>query len=317
MTLDLAKTNGSSPPSILTQNGRQEQHRHLLRCSPTTHPIPDSFTASPTPVPNRIVPPDDNPSEMADYVAIVEDLPEILNAMHRGASAAVKARRLPYIRVGVRSLRRRPDNPNDYTRFIEDVTLASSLIDDAVAAAIDELYRSSDEFLKKSLEDQKQDARKRAMKHAWKLLDARKRSKEVRLEPPSDDNSASENDCPLTNMADDVTLKVTEYDPVLIKTTCHSASHPSWQAVNDCEDRLIEMIDRRRAGLGAVEEPHQTAYERAVEVLGQDGADFMAQYEVLRDAGRSKPACCADRKRYSRLRNRLGHGISPDVTQIS
>jgi hypothetical protein len=50
-------------------------------------------------------------------------------------------------------------------------------------------------------------------------------------------------------MADDVTLKVTEYDPVLIKTTCHSASHPSWQAVNDCEDRLIEMIDRRRAGL--------------------------------------------------------------------
>jgi hypothetical protein len=62
----------------------------LPRCSPTTHPIPDSSTASPTPVPNRIVPPDDNPSEMADYVAIVENFPAILSAMHCGASAAVR-----------------------------------------------------------------------------------------------------------------------------------------------------------------------------------------------------------------------------------
>jgi hypothetical protein len=245
------------------------------------------------------------------------DLPAIMNAMRRGASAAVKARRLPYIRVGVRSLRRRPEDLNDYSRFTEDVTLASSLIDDAVTAAIDELCRCPAKFLAESPSDQLRDARERAVKHAWRLLDARKRSKEVRLEPPSDDDSTSGDDCPLTNMADDLTLKVTEYDPVLGKTTYHSVSRPSWRAVNECEDRLIEMIDRRRAGLAAVEEPYQTAYERAVKVLGQDGADFMAKYEFQRDTGPTKPASSADRKRYSRLRNRLEHEVSPDVTQIS
>ncbi|MGB8785328.1 MAG: hypothetical protein WCD02_19565 [Terriglobales bacterium] len=283
----------------------------------TTHPIPDGSTASPAPVPNGVVPSNGIYSGPADYVAIIEDLPAIMKAMHRGASAAVKARRLPYIRVGVRSLRCKPEDLSDHSRFTEDVTLSSSLIDDAVAAAIDELYRCPDEFLKKSLEDQKQEARELAMKHAWRLLDARKRSKEVRLEPPSDDDSTSGDDCPLTNMADDLTLKVTEYDPVLGKTTYHSVSHSSWQAVNEYEDRLIEMIDRRRSGLAAVEEPYQTAYERAVKVLGRDGADFMAEYEALRDTGRTKPASCADRKRYSRLKDRLGREISPDVTQIS
>src|ERR1035437_9346681 len=123
--------------------------------------------------------PDDNRGGIADCAAIIEDVPAISPAMSRGAAKAVKARRLPYIRVGVRSLRRRPEDPNDNSRFIEDVTLASSLIDDAVASAIDELYRSPDEFLAKTPSDQLQDARERAMKHAWRLLDARKRSKEV------------------------------------------------------------------------------------------------------------------------------------------
>ena len=253
-------------------------------------------------------------SGIANYVAIIEAIPAIRRAMHRGAAKAVRARRLPYIRVGVRSLRRRPEDPNDNSRFIEDVTLASSLIDDAVASAIDELYRSPDEFLAKTPSDQLQDARERAMKHAWRLLDARKRSKEVRIEPPADDDSASGDDCPLTNMADDRTLKVMEYDQSLGTTKYHSTSHPSWQSVHENEDRLIDMMDRRRTGLPAIEEPYQTAYERAVKVLGQVGADFMAKYEDLRDTGRTEPACSADRKRYSRFRKRLGHGISPDVT---
>jgi hypothetical protein len=253
-------------------------------------------------------------SGIANYVAIIEAIPAIRRAMHRGAAKAVRARRLPYIRVGVRSLRRRPEDPNDNSRFIEDVTLASSLIDDAVASAIDELYRSPDEFLAKTPSDQLQDARERAMKHAWRLLDARKRSKEVRIEPPADDDSASGDDCPLTNMADDRTLKVMEYDQSLGTTKYHSTSHPSWQSVHENEDRLIDMMDRRRTGLHAIEEPYQTAYERAVKVLGQVGADFMAKYEDLRDTGRTEPACSADRKRYSRFRKRLGHGISPDVT---
>jgi hypothetical protein len=256
--------------------------------------------------------PDDNRGGIADCAAIIEDVPAIMHAMYRGAAKAVKARRLPYIRVGVRSLRRRPEDPNDNSRFIEDVTLASSLIDDAVASAIDELYRCPEEFLAKSPSDQLQDARERGKRHAWRLLDARKRSGEVRIEPPADDDSTSGDDCLLTNMADDRTLKVTEYDPILGKTSYHSASHPSWQAVRENEGRLIDMMDRHRTGLTPIEEP--TAYERAVKVLGQDGADFMAEYEVLRDTGRTEPACSADRKRYSRFRKRLGHGISPDVT---
>lgn len=238
-----------------------------------------------------------------------------MNAMHRGAATAVKARRLAYIRVGVRSLRCRPEDPNDNSRVIEDVTLASSLIDDAVSSAIAELYRCSDEFLAKSHSDQLTDARERAMRHAWRLLDARKRSKEVCIEPPADDDSTCGDDCPLTNMADDRTLKVTEYDPILRTTKYRSTSHPSWQATNECEDRLIEMIDRHRTGLTPIEEPRQTAYERAVKVLGQDGADFMAEYEVLRDTGRTKPASSADRKRYSRFKKHLGHGVSPDVPE--
>ncbi len=256
---------------------------------------------------------------IAPYIAApsAPDLPAIMNAIHRGASAAVKARRLPYIRVGVRSLRRRPEDPNDNSRFIEDVTLASSLIDDAVASAIDELYRCPDKFLAKSPSDQLKDAREHGKKHAWRLLDARKRSEEVRVEPPVDDDSPSGDDCPLTNMADDRTLKVTEYDPILGTTKYHSTSHPSWQSVDENENRLIDMMDRHRAGLIPTEEPHQTAYERACRVLGRAAADSMAEYEVLRDAGRTKPACSADRKRYSRLRKRLGHGISPDVPELS
>ena len=251
---------------------------------------------------------------MAD-VAIIESIPAVMKAMHRGAASAVNARRLPYIRVGVRSLRRRPEDPDDNSRFIEDVTLASSLIDDAVASAIGELYRCPDEFLAMSPSDQLQDARERAMKHAWRLLDARKRRGEVRPEPPLDDDSTSGDDCPLTSMSDDQTLKVTEYDPILGTKTYHSTSHPSWQSANENEDTLIAMIDRHRAGLTPTEEPYETTYERAVKVLGQDKADFMAKYEVLRDTGRAKPASPADRKRYSRLKTRLGHGISPDVPE--
>jgi|ERR1035437_3263561 hypothetical protein len=274
-----------------------------------------SSAASPS-LPDGVVYPDGNPSGMAD-VAIIKAIPAVRKAMHRGAATAVKARRLPYVRVGVRSLRRRPEDPLDYSRFLEDVTLASSLIDDAVASAIDELYRRPDEFLATSPSDQLQDTRERATRHAWRLLDARKRNGEVRLEPPTDDDSTSGDDCPLTSMADDRTLKVTEYDPILGTTQYHSTSHPSWQSAHESENRLIAMIDRRRAGLPPIEEPHQTAYERACEVLGRAAADFMAEYEVLRDAGRTKPACFADRKRYSRFRKRLGHGISPNVTQIS
>jgi hypothetical protein len=280
-----------------------------------THPR-YSIPASPA-IPDGLMYPDGNPSGMADYVTIIETIPAIKKAMYRGAATAVRTRRLAYIRVGVRSLRYRPDDPNDHSRFNEDVTLASSLIDDAVASAIDELYRCHDEFLAKSPSDQLQDARDRAKKHAWRLLDARKRSAEVRLEPPVDDDSTSGDDCPLTSMADDRTLKVAEYDPILGESTYHSVSHPSWQAAHESENRLIAMIDRRRAGLPPIEEPHQTAYERACELLGRAAADFMAEHEVLRDAGRTKPACSADRKRYSRFRRRLGHGISPGVTQIS
>jgi hypothetical protein len=279
------------------------------------HPNYNIRAASPG-LPEVVVYPEGNRSGVAD-VAVIEDIPAIRKAMHRGAASAVKARRFPYIRVGVRSLRRRLEDHHDYSRFLEDVTLASSLIDDAVASAIDELYRWPDEFLAKSPSDQLQDARERATRHAWRLLDARNRRAEVRLEPPVDDDSASGDDCPLTSMADDRTLKVSEYDQILGVTKYHSTSHPSWQSANESENRLIGMIDRRRAGLPPIEEPHQTAYERACEVLGRAAADFMAEYEVLRDAGRTKPACCPDRKRYGRFRRRLGHGISPDVTDNS
>ena len=280
-----------------------------------THPKYSTCAASPG-IRAGVVYTDGNRRGMAD-VAIIESIPAVRKAMHRGAASAVNARRLPYIRVGVRSLRRRPEDPDDNSRFIEDVTLASSLIDDAVAAAIAELYRCPDEFLAMSPSDQLQDARERAMKHAWRLLDARKRRGEVCLEPPLDDDSTSGDDCPLTSMSDDQTLKVTEYDPILGTNKYHSTSHPSWQSANENEDTLIAMIDRRHAGLPAIEEPHQTAYERACEILGRPAADFLAEYEVLRDAGRPKPACTAHRKRYSRFRKRLGHGITPDVTDNS
>jgi len=91
--------------------------------------------------------PNDNRGGRADCVAVIDDVPAIMHAMYRGAAKAVKARRLPYTRVGVRCLRCRPEDPNDNSRFMEDVTLASSLIDDAVSSAIDELYRCPEEFL--------------------------------------------------------------------------------------------------------------------------------------------------------------------------
>lgn len=269
---------------------------------------PGYSTASPG-IPDKLVCPDCNRTGMAD-VAFIEAIPAIRKAMYRGAASAVKARRLPYVRVGVRSLRHSPEDPHDSSRFLEDVTLASSLIDDAVAKAIDELYRSPDEFLAKSPSDQLRDARERAIRHAWRLLDARKRSGEVRLEPPVDDDSTPGDDCPLTNMADDKTLKVTEYDPILGVTSYHSTSHPSWQSANESEDKLIDRLDRVRAGSLPSKEPHQTAYERACEVLGRAAADFMAEYEVLRDTGRTEPARASDRQRYSRFRKRLGHGIT-------
>jgi hypothetical protein len=285
----------------------EQQHAYLE--TPTSTPTIKRSTGDKS-LDNRLV-------GISHCRVLIEDVPALMKAMYRGASAAVKARRLPCILVGIRSLRRRPEDPNDNSRFVEDVTLASSLIDDAVSSAIEELYRQPEEFLAKSLDARKHDAHERGQRHAWRLLDALKRSKEVSMDPPSDDPDRNGDDCPLTSMVDDLALKLTEYDPVLGKTIYHSASRPGWQRANEYEDRLIDRIDRRRAGLTAFEEPRETAYERAMKVLGQDNADFMVGYEVLRDTGRDKPACSADRKRYSRLRTRLGHGISPDVAELT
>jgi hypothetical protein len=76
---------------------------------------------------------------------------------------------------------------------------------------------------------------------------------------------------------------------------------PCWISAHAFESRLIEHIDRQRAGTPPEAQP-ETKYERMHRLLGAHKADWMLDYENQRYESAKTPA---QRVRYCRLRKKL------------
>jgi hypothetical protein len=111
--------------------------------------------------------------------------------------------------------------------------------------------------------------------------------REVPLAEPSDRAQAG-SEGPRVFACDDISLN-------------RRKRHPNWISAHAFESRLIERIDRQRAGTPQEEQP-ETRYERIRRLLGAQKADWMLDYENSRyDFAKTS----AERVCYCRLRKKL------------
>jgi len=147
------------------------------------------------------------------------------------------------------------------------------------------LEHHTEAFAALAQEEQAGFVEKLATSIAWREVYTMKR--EVPLAEPFDgDEVGSEG--PHVFACDDISLN-------------RQGRHPNWISAHAFESRLIEHIDRQRAGTPP-EEQTETRYERMHRLLGAQKADWMLAYENSRyDSAKTS----AERVRYCRLRKKL------------
>lgn len=148
------------------------------------------------------------------------------------------------------------------------------------------LEHHAEEFAALSPEQRAGFVEKLAMSVSWKEVYPMKR--EVPLAEPFDGDQADNEASPQVFACDGISLNGQD-------------RHPDWMSAHAEESKLIEGIDRQRAGTPPAEEP-ETTYERRCRLLGRQKADWMLDYENRRY---ETAKTSAERVRFCRLRAML------------
>lgn len=201
-----------------------------------------------------------------DIVAVALQDPAIKGAIQRGAR---KARIKKYSAV---------------TKHGRDVVY-EHISDVVQATCVALLENHTEEYTALTPEERPIFVEELATRTAWHEVYPMKRELPL-AEPFDSDQLGSEG--PRVFACDDISLN-------------RQGRHPNWISAHAFESRLIEHIDRQRAGIPP-EEQTETKYERMHRLLGAQTADWMLDYENSRY---ESPKTSAERVRYLRLRRKL------------